>query len=219
MEKLNLIDILKDCPKGTILYSPLVGEVILTYVSVDDKNYPITTIAKDTKEYFSFTSDGRYYNEEPNSECILFPSKDCRDWSKFNVSTNVLKTGDHVLWRTKDDDEFLGVLYRFTEKGQGVINIFQEDQCYSADVYIKDLTKVEKFDAKWLKPGDAVLVRDYYDSEWYYALFSHVTCDVAGKPYIASCVHWKQCIPYNVDTKYLIGTKESAPEFYHINWE
>jgi len=211
METLNLVDILKDCPKGTKLYSTIFGDVTLH--SIDDTDYPIEVFTEHGIK--SFSKSGLYYADY-NAECLLFPSKDCRDWSEFKAPINVLTTGDHVLWHTINGDEFLGVFYRYTEEGQGVINVFQRDHYYNAVVYIKDLTKVEKFNPKWLKPGDAVLVRDYDNGEWCYALFSHIS---AGKPCVASCVHWRQCIPYNADTKYLVGKEDDAIEFYHINWE
>ena len=78
--------------------------------------------------------------------------------------------------------------------------------------------KKERFDPNTLKPFDRVIVRDEYD-KWTCTLFSHisnkpdtcfmcVTCD-------ASYIY---CIPYNDDTKHLIGTASEAPEFYRY-WE
>ena len=81
-ENLNLVEILKDCPKGTKLYSPIYGDVELEEVYInDDKSYPIRV--KISKNAFnSFSEDGRNYREF-NGECMLFPGKDQRDWSKF----------------------------------------------------------------------------------------------------------------------------------------
>lgn len=84
-ENINLKEILKDCPKGTKLYTPLVGEVELVSVSTktDDK-YPIwVTYCHDDR--YVFTKDGRYEENAPNGECLLFPSKDQRDWGKFTA--------------------------------------------------------------------------------------------------------------------------------------
>ena len=82
-ENLNLVEILKDCPKGTKLYSTVFGEVKLEEVKENSK-YPITVKTK-IECFESFTSSGRWM-ENYDGECTLFPSKEQRDWSKFNVS-------------------------------------------------------------------------------------------------------------------------------------
>ena len=85
----NIVEILKDCPKGTELYSPIFGKVYL------DKIRPHLAIVVATdKEQGNFKEeflyDGRY---GMNGECMLFPSEDQRDWSKFQRS---FKDGDIV---------------------------------------------------------------------------------------------------------------------------
>lgn len=101
-ENLNLVEILKDCPKGTKLYSLIYGEVELEKVN-DDEKYPIFfKLNNNIIEYV--TSDGRecWYYE---GECLLFPSKDQRDWSKFKYNKRhkfdpkTLETFDKVLVR------------------------------------------------------------------------------------------------------------------------
>lgn len=91
-ENLNLVEILKDCPSGTKLYSLTLGEVKL-YKIEDDEDYPIV-IKTMTDLQFRLTQDGRYSNIF-DGECILFPSKDQRDWSKF-VPPCKFKDGDIV---------------------------------------------------------------------------------------------------------------------------
>ena len=84
-ENLNLIEILKDCPKGTKLYSTTYGDVELIRVNKNDNvDYPVEIKLSDDS-INSVTTDGRlceYYN----GECVLFPSKEQRDWSKFKPS-------------------------------------------------------------------------------------------------------------------------------------
>ena len=80
MENLDLTQILKDCPKGTKLYSPLFG--VVKVVEVDNRrNYPIIVQSSDGEKE-TFMADGKYYNRE-YAECLLFPSRECRDWSTF----------------------------------------------------------------------------------------------------------------------------------------
>ena len=71
-ENINLCKILNDCPKGTKLYSPVIGEVIFEGIDYNS-SYPIGV--SNTFENLELTKDGKYLNE-PDGECILFPSKD-----------------------------------------------------------------------------------------------------------------------------------------------
>lgn len=83
-KNLNLVEILKDAPKGTKLWSPLCGECELVAVE-ENYTYPILCEASDGKE-INFTKLGKYYDFLfKNGECVLFPSKENRDWSTFKV--------------------------------------------------------------------------------------------------------------------------------------
>ena len=75
-ENLKLCKILRDCPKGMPLWSPFLGEVEFIYV----KNDIIYVDSVGT--VFSFFSDGKY---DRDGECMLFPSKYQKDWSKFKI--------------------------------------------------------------------------------------------------------------------------------------
>ena len=88
--KINIAELLKDCPKGTKLYSPLCGEcrVIKVY------NYLGFDVINGTDDVFNFSYDGRY---NLMGECCIFPSKDQRDWSKFELPYE-FKDGDIVTW-------------------------------------------------------------------------------------------------------------------------
>ena len=82
-ENIDLIKILKNCPKGTKLYSLIFGEV--EFIECDNL-YQIV-VAKEDKYYY-FTSQGTFIFERIKyslGECLLFPSKDQRDWSKFSA--------------------------------------------------------------------------------------------------------------------------------------
>ena len=78
--------------------------------------------------------------------------------------------------------------------------------------------KKERFDPKTLKPFDRVISRSKYD-EWTCTLFSHID----NKPntrfiYVTCELVYEYCIPYNDETKHLVGTKDEAPEYYRY-WE
>ena len=75
----------------------------------------------------------------------------------------------------------------------------------------------EKFNPKTLKPFDKVIVRDKDDENWNCGFFSHK--DIQYKhPYRCIGAPYLYCIPYNDDTKHLVGTAEEASEFYRY-WE
>lgn len=164
-ENIDLKEILKDCPKGTKLYSTVFGDVEFVRVYQNDSVDFIIEFKLSDNSIDSVTTDGRLY-EEFNGECILFPSKDQRDWSKFTSP-----------WRKK-----------------------------------------EKFDPKTLQPFDKVLVRDYCDDEWLAVIFTRYFKD-RKYPYVDICLNsYTYCIPYNEDTKHLVGTKDEPSEFYRY-WE
>lgn len=87
METLDLTKILSGCPKGTPLFSPIFGDVELVRVLGNSDLYPIevkaTPVGSIQPEIKCFTYDGKYWGLYGNDECLLFPSKDCRDWSQF----------------------------------------------------------------------------------------------------------------------------------------
>ena len=164
-ENLDLTKILEGCPEGTKLYSTVNGEVIFQNVASFSCDYPITAKAynknKNSMKNACFTKDGTYMLDY-DGECVLFPSKDQRDWSKFE---------------------------RFWDK-----------------------PKAERFDPKTFQPFDKVLGRDTNDNCWIALFFGHI-----GKgSHRAVCGYfsWTQCIPYNEETKHLVGTSDDCPEYY-----
>ena len=73
--------------------------------------------------------------------------------------------------------------------------------------------KKEKFDPKTLNAFDRVLVRDNCAEMWRCDFFSHIS-ELACYPYVTIDSSYRYCIPYNDDTKHLVGTTEEAPEYY-----
>ena len=162
-EKIDLTKILKDCPKGWKLYSPLCGEVKFDSIT-ENSEFPITVLYETMGIYL--TREGTYCTGIEEAECILFPSKDQRDWSKFTAP-----------WYKKD-----------------------------------------KFDPKTLKAFDRVLVRHEHYHRWRCEFYSYIHDDNGSYPYVAISGAYKRCIPYNEETKHLVGTTEEAPEYYRY-WE
>lgn len=106
-ENLDLVEILKDCPEGTKLYSPIIGEVEFKCIKYSD--YPIVTCSKNGNHILLFTKDGLVFSE---GGCImLFPSKEQRDWSKFKIKKpkfdpKTLKPFDKVLVRDINSEKW-----------------------------------------------------------------------------------------------------------------
>ena len=80
--------------------------------------------------------------------------------------------------------------------------------------------KKERFDPQALNPFDKVLVR-FDCGVWSATLFSHlIDSKFANKKYDIICCGtvFGYCIPYNDETKHLVGTTDEAPGFYRY-WE
>lgn len=83
-----------------------------------------------------------------------------------------------------------------------------------------DLTnKKDKFDPKTLQPFDKVIVRTSYVLDWFCELFSYSYIDFNGEiKFFCGGSPYFYCIPYNDNTKHLVGTRKEAPEYYRY-WE
>ena len=73
--------------------------------------------------------------------------------------------------------------------------------------------KKDKFDPSTLKPFDKVLVQISRDDIWSVDFFSYYN-DEYKKCICTGLVHYFYCIPYNDETKDLVGTCNEAPDYY-----
>lgn len=89
----NIAEILEKYPKGITLYSPLCGEVTLDEITIEHKDIFVAT---KNNMILSFNKYGQYLS---NGECLLFPTKDVREWDKLPDNFG---NGDFVLC----DDEY-----------------------------------------------------------------------------------------------------------------
>lgn len=111
-ENIDLTKILKDCPKGTKLYSIAYGDVEFDKIA-ESKEYPIH-IRVDNYHIGSLTAGGQIY-ADTNGECALFPSKEQRDWNKFTApwlkkerfDPKTLKPYDRVLVRDRGEYKWM----------------------------------------------------------------------------------------------------------------
>ena len=78
--------------------------------------------------------------------------------------------------------------------------------------------KKEKFDPNTLKPFDKVLVKLSNDDIWIADFFSYYDKLEKYMKYVCVTHLAVFCIPYNDDTKHLLGTNKEAPEYYRY-WD
>lgn len=257
-KNIDLVEILKDCPKGYKLYSTIHGEVKFEQIITGEKypivfsycdiacEYHIGRVTKDGKNMYSCCG-----------ECTLFPEKCQRDWTKFKVEPemvdgefyycdykggkyifiykekeNLYKTNNYAIIKINEPPYglkqnapiYCGYLAYFDElrkateeEKQQLLNTIKRDG-YKWDEEKKELVKIgEKFDISTLQPFDKVLVRDDNTQRWkcdFYDSYANGT----DYPFRTSYRWNKQCIPYCIGTKHLVGTTEIPPEKY-INWE
>jgi hypothetical protein len=343
-KNINIAELLKDCPPGMELYSPLCGKCVFDHI-----NMGTIICKKQNTQEITFTSEGYYMLPVFNDcECMIFPSKDQRDWSKYqrpfedgdvvstensawigitiggtkdrsiqtycvlksnnefeaytdikkywafdrlaneeekqklfqaikdngykwNAETKTLekiitpkfKVGDII--QDKDsykvkitnidiDDQFY-TYKSLIAKGIGTITFKDQDDwelvtCQVGDHFIhptsKELfiitkilddgnyytkgeypyvinkhdlnkyLKVSKWDPKWFKPFDKVLIRYVSEPQWIVGLFSHLNSSNPSYRYSTISGDCNYCIPYNEETEHLIGTTLEEPEFYKI---
>lgn len=131
--KINIAEILKDKPKGTKLYSSACGKCKLE--EVDDKSFKISFY----NSKFGFMNGGEGYLDKngklyDDGECIVFPSKEMRDWSKF-----AWKKGDILVNRDKN------IHLIFEKFIDDTYTIFAGKHCYEKD-YRNEYNYERKFD-------------------------------------------------------------------------
>ena len=156
-EKINVVGILRDKPKGTKLYSSACGKCKLE--EVYDKSFKISFY----NSKFGFMNGGEGYLDKngklyDDGECVVFPSKDMRDWSKF-----AWKRGDVLLnssgfklffdrWANDDYTRFFGK-----------VNLLEDSFSYETEKYTLaskeenlDTLEIEKSE---FKDGDIVVYK------------------------------------------------------------
>lgn len=222
---INLAKILKYYPKGTKLYSPIYGEVVLD--SVQGKS--IYTLAKTNNGatlVVEFNHLGRLYYEFSNSECVLFPSKDQRDWDKFRTPA---KKGDIMMFYDKSavfmidamTDNYVTIIAyvdkysTFRTGGRILINYVPA----SEDMKKKFFDAMDKAGYTWdgetlkkkqksqFKPFDKVLVRDSEADKWRCAFYSHF--EPNGIYHYGTIIGmYAMCIPFE-GNEHLVGTTKN----------
>lgn len=159
-EKINIAEILKDKPQGTKLYSSACGKCKLE--EADDKSFKISFY----NSKFGFMNGGEGYLDKngklyDDGECVVFPSKEMRDWSKFAWKKGdvlVSKDNVHIIFEKFEDDaytRFKGKYYLrkigdkddyCKETFKTLTSSFEKANDYEAQTYINAI--VELFGGK-----------------------------------------------------------------------
>lgn len=220
---INIAEILKDYPKGTKLYSPLLGNVTLE--NVDTNSTIIVNDDFNSKNYF--TKTGLYY-DRADGECLLFPSSKMRDWTKFFKRGDIVNNKDGSRyaifegWVNDDYTKFnttinyrdsFALFYtkevyytnRFVKASdeEGAVFIANAEKYYDGK-YNPDTLQVEPIKSKYkFRPFDKVLVRNGISEKWSIDLFSYYDEDQAF-PYVCLSDRYKYCVPYE-SNEYFVG--------------
>ena len=232
--KINIAEKLKNCPKGTKLYSSLFGKVELLSVD-DDCDFPITVRTDEKKEKACFTKEGCYHSCYSDAECVLFPSSKMRDWNKFFKPGDVLVHWYHGLGVIFKEwiDAYISFKVSICQLKNGGFakrdeKVFMSEDFSKAsdeqrDKFIADMEKffggkynpetlsVEPVNSKSpFRPFDKVLVRDIDEQTWCANYFSHYKKD-PDYPYVCINGSYRYCIPYEFN-EHILGTTDPYTE-------
>lgn len=244
MADFNIAEALKYAPKGLKLYCPIFGQVQLYkikhkgFIELEYGKSESTFVSPQGK-YFSNIGEcllfpSKDHRTWDNWQSVLFPQSvgsvcvtgtlkpamflctpngtifDDNSGSTWDIlidtGGNYLKTSRYAT--PEESEQFFAEL-----KANG----------YEWDAEKKEVRKIEpnKFDVSTLQPFDKVLVRDSDNCHWGVGLFAAYKQEQADS-FICNAGWysgwWKQCVPYNNNTKHLVGTTDDAPEFYKT-WE
>lgn len=233
--KINIAEILKDYPKGSKLYSPLFGEVEL-FVS---ESGGIAVYSKDNDGdniLNTFTENGMFYSEYPQSQCLIFPSSEMRDWSKFFKRGDVvIKNGGGMAavfdgWANDTYTEFNTTVNMYCDNNTGEEEVcttllFRKATEEERKQFIKKVERILKgkynpdtLQVEPVKPKcpfksfDKVLIRDSKKQIWIANYFSLYYEEDKDYPYVCMGGSYRYCIPYNEHTAHLLGTTDPYTE-------
>lgn len=233
--KINIAEILKDCPKGTKLYSPIFGEV--KFNKYHENIITILSTSNDGRNTLNiFSKNGSYYSGYSQSECLLFPSAKMRDWTKFFKRGDVvIKKGGGMAavfggWANDTYTEFNTTINLYGDGNTGEEKVCDtllfrkatEEECKQfvkkaerilKGKYDPDTLQVESVKPEYpFKPFDKVLVRDNEGQFWNANYFSHYEGNKEDYPYACIDNYYRYCIPYNEHTAHLLGTTDPYME-------
>lgn len=227
--KINIAEILRDCPKGIKLYSLLYGKCEFERIS-NNNEFPVVIHSEIKPSSVSFTKYGHYLYEVEDADCVLFPSDKMRCWSKFFKRGDVVVDEDSETmvvfdgWANDDYTEFnttinydtiskvwdkedicRTVLFHKATDEERAEFIAAAEKHYGGK-YNPGTLQVEPVKPKCqFEPFQKVLVRDNDDDVWKADYFSHYDEDESLLPYCCIGENYKVCVAYE-GNEHLLGT-------------
>ena len=149
-QKLNIAEILKNKPRGTKLYSMIHGKC--SFEAVTDEIFKINFCTSK----FGLTQSGectliKFGNMYDGGECIIFPSKEMRDWGKFSWKKgDVLISSDgsiEVIFDKWYDDTYTSFYCKhyLNSEDKNKIVYYEEFLCTTAKYSLEDKDTVHTY--------------------------------------------------------------------------
>ncbi len=238
MEKINIAELLKDCPKGMELDCTLFEGVV--FHDIVNRHFPIR-VRREQGGLIELTANG-CIKDKIDAKCVIFPKgkttwegfrrpfKDgdvivCENhWGPFisifkeNVTERngfigycVLDVDDNEF-KIKDSASYFNKARFATKREKEQLFRAIERNGYKWNEKTKTLEKLSpnKFDITTLKPYDKVLVRDFDNTPWEIEFFSRL---LDGKHFKCLDVSYTQCIPYE-GNEHLLGKTDDCDEYF-----
>lgn len=211
--KINIAEILRNKPRGVKLYSPIFGDC--TYCYIHDKTSDICVKRPyNVMSYFNF--EGLYNTA---GECLLFPSRLMRNWSKFAWKKGDVLVSDNgkveVIFEKFVDNTYQAFIGKhhldnlednlyYQDEGEYLTSIFNAESEDAVQTYVKTLEK--KLDGK--------LNRETLEIEKTQPEFKDGDIIVTeGAPYL----YYSKCIIILKGDLYTKDNKAHSYAFYNIN--
>lgn len=214
----NLVNILKHCPKGMKLYSPIFGEV--KFLTVFNNEYIDTYTS--AGNILRFQKDGRF---DSGGECMLFPSKRQKDWYTFQIP---VKRGDIMMFSDKSavfmintvEDDHVTTIASVNKDSSFRLDllVFVDYIPASEDMKKKLFDAIDKAGYTWdgetlkkkeyqFKPFEKVLTRDSESEKWGCTFYSHIEPNGIFH-YVTTSGMYAMCIPFE-GNEHLVGTTKN----------
>lgn len=234
--KINVAELLRNCPKGMEFDCTMFEDVFLERVD-ENVEYPIAIrVGKTDVEHL--TKKG-CWNKYSNAKCVIFP-KGKTTWEGFvppckfkngdvvrtsmdNIAILGDKIGEHFesfnsycgLFNYEFDTDVIVSPERFaTEEEKQILFNAIKANGYKWNEETKTLEKrlEPKFDLTTLKPFDKVLVRGDVGQKWTHDFFGFIDKD-KGYPFVCVGHYVIQCVPYECN-EHLLGTTNDCAEYF-----
>lgn len=257
MEKINIAELLKDCPKGMELDCIIYNNVEFEGIS-NNKDWPIAISVEGYPEVLNPYGCISYRDY---TKCVIFP-KGKTTWEGFvppiqfrdgDIAATDCNCSESQLFIVSGGDSqkqmkcyvslfedgkldvdagnYYVTRYATEEEKEKLFDAIKESG-YKWNAETETLEKLvrPKFDPKTLQPFDKILMRDHSTDEWDIGYFSYIKYDLSGFDlsdceeegeflvYTAGGPNYWYAVPYNEDTKHLVGKVDEAPEYYRY-WE